>query len=100
MKLNAEEREAVAVFKDAPAQQEELREFMRELGAEYGRRVSDRLWAFPKLLLSNSGRFAVADVVVANLREQAERNRSFGHDERGVEIFTTAARAELAWLGV
>lgn len=100
MKLSAEERRAVAEFKDDPAAQEELREFMREQGAEYGRLASERLWAFPKLLLSNSGRFAVADLVVANLRDQADRNRSYGHDERGVEIFIAAARAELAWLGV
>jgi hypothetical protein len=101
MKLNAEEREAVAVFKSDPARQEELRSFMAEQGSDFGRRISDVTCTLPpKVLLSNSGRCAAADIAAKALKDQRKTLRSIGHDDRGIEIFVASAKTELAWLGV
>lgn len=102
MKLSDEERQAVALFKDDPARQEELRDFLREQGTAYGRAASDRVCAAasPKLLLSNSGRCALADVVAKNIRDHEKFLRRVGHDDHGIELFVSAAKHELRWLGV
>jgi hypothetical protein len=70
-------------------------------GAEYGRaaRAAVERAAPAKLLLSNSGRCAVADLVAENIRDEARLRRRL-KDERAIAIFEEAARAEFDWLGI
>jgi hypothetical protein len=62
MNLSTEEHEAVESFKTNPQQQEELRSFMREEGAEWGRELSALVTTRLSLeqLLSNSRRWVLS----------------------------------------
>ena len=102
MNLSAEEQQAVAEFKASPDQQENLYVFMHEQGAEFGRLLNGLVWRElkPDVLLSNSGRCAAADSMGDQLKKQAERLRSIGHNDRNVEAYIGAAKSEMIWLGI
>lgn len=70
-------------------------------GAEYGRaaRAAVEGAAPAWLLLSNSGRCALADLVAENIRDEARLRRRL-KDERAIAIFEEAACAEFDWLGI
>lgn len=102
LNLSAEEQQAVSDFKSSSETQEAERPLMRAQGAEFGRRLNAAVQSELRLavLLSNSGRCSAAKILSEQIEAQAARLRLIGYDECNVDLYTAAAKSELAWMGV